>query len=180
MEREKQESLYLQKFIIMVVIVGVVLVLGIYINDVIGQTMKDTNVAGTIANETVTGLTNVSGAGDYLSVYTLEDVLCTIGVVLNATSNVTVPASNYTNVNCLMYATNGSAYTGFNVKVSYTYTYTNDTAASLASDSVVSALSTGTSWISILVVVGFATIILTMLTSGLGGAARRDSEVPYY
>lgn len=54
-----------------------------------------------------------------------------------------------------------------------------DSAAQNAAEEVVSALSTGTSWISILVVVGFATIILTMLTSGLGGAAA-EAGTPYY
>ena len=52
-------------------------------------------------------------------------------------------------------------------------------AAANAADDVVDALATGTSWISILVVVGFATIILTMLTSGLGQAAN-TAGTPYY
>lgn len=52
-------------------------------------------------------------------------------------------------------------------------------AAANAAEEVVSALATGTAWISILVVVGFATIILTMLTSGLGSAAA-ESGTPYY
>ena len=54
----------------------------------------------------------------------------------------------------------------------------NSTAQNAAED-VVDALATGTSWISILVVVGFAVIILTMLTSGLSQAVGR-SEIPYY
>jgi len=56
---------------------------------------------------------------------------------------------------------------------------TADSAAQNAAEEVVTALSTGTSWISILVVVGFATIILTMLTSGLGSAAA-EAGTPYY
>ena len=56
---------------------------------------------------------------------------------------------------------------------------TEDSAAQNAAEAVVTALSTGTSWISILVVVGFATIILTMLTSGLGSAAA-EAGTPYY
>ncbi len=52
-------------------------------------------------------------------------------------------------------------------------------AAQNAADDVVTALATGTSWISILVVVGFATIILTMLTAGLGSAAE-SASTPYY
>ena len=56
---------------------------------------------------------------------------------------------------------------------------TAGSAAANASDDVVAALATGTSWISILVVVGFATIVLSMLTSGLGASAG-DAGVPYY
>lgn len=56
---------------------------------------------------------------------------------------------------------------------------TAGSAAKNAATDVVEALSTGTSWISILVVVGFATIILTMLTSGLGSAAA-EVGTPYY
>jgi len=55
----------------------------------------------------------------------------------------------------------------------------NLNASYLAAGNVTTALSTGTSWISILVVVGFATIILTMLTSGLGATAA-ESGTPYY
>lgn len=54
-----------------------------------------------------------------------------------------------------------------------------NSAAANAADEVVTALATGTSWVSILVVVGFATIILTMLTSGLGNAAE-SAGTPYY
>lgn len=56
---------------------------------------------------------------------------------------------------------------------------TSGSAAANASADVVTALATGTSWISILVVVGFATIVLSMLTSGLGASAG-DAGVPYY
>lgn len=56
---------------------------------------------------------------------------------------------------------------------------TDGSAAANAADDVVDALATGTSWVSILVVVGFATIILTMLTSGLGSAAE-TAGTPYY
>jgi len=58
-------------------------------------------------------------------------------------------------------------------------TMDDGSAAANAADDVVDALATGTSWITILVVVGFATIILTMLTSGLGQAAE-GAGTPYY
>jgi hypothetical protein len=176
-----EKDLNLQRFILSIVLVGIVLIIGIYITSEIGQVSKAVNTAGSVVNETVTGLTNSSGAGDFLSVYNLEDVSCSIGSVLNATSNATVPATNYTLVNCKIYATSGSPYTGANVKVSYTYTYTSSTAASNASENVTEALATGTSWISILVVVGFAVIILTMLTQGLGSAINKtEQSMPYY
>ena len=44
-------------------------------------------------------------------------------------------------------------------------------AAQNAANDLVTALSGGTAWITILVVVGFAVIVLGMLTSGLGRAA---------
>ena len=56
---------------------------------------------------------------------------------------------------------------------------TAGSAAANAADDVVTALSTGTSWISILVVVGFATIVLSMLTSGLGSAAQAAGTPTY-
>ncbi len=40
-----------------------------------------------------------------------------------------------------------------------------------AANDLVTALSGGSAWITILVVVGFATIVLSMLTSGLGGSS---------
>ena len=47
-----------------------------------------------------------------------------------------------------------------------------------AADDLVTALSGGSAWITILVVVGFATIVLGMLTSGLGRTA--DVAGPVY
>ena len=51
------------------------------------------------------------------------------------------------------------------------------TVASNAAGSLVTALSGGTSWITILVVVGFAVIVLGMLSSGLGRAAGGSEPV---
>ncbi len=46
-----------------------------------------------------------------------------------------------------------------------------DSEAQNASNALVTALGNGTGWIAILVVVGFATIILSLLSSGLSAAA---------
>jgi len=170
----KPNEFNLQKFIISVVIVGVALVIGIYITDSIGDTVKATNTAGTVANET--GWLNETGYT--LGQASLEDFVAGTLVVLNATDNTTILSGNYTLTSNVL--TNATETTWPSVRISYPYTYTASTNASDAADDVVDALATGTSWISILVVVGFAVIILTMLTSGLGTAARREDAVPYY
>ena len=59
-------------------------------------------------------------------------------------------------------------------------TATSDTTvASNAAGTLVTALAGGSAWITILVVVGFAVIVLGMLTSGLGRAGA-GQEGPVY
>ncbi len=53
-----------------------------------------------------------------------------------------------------------------------------DSAEQNAANDLVTALAGGSAWITILVVVGFATIVLGMLTTGLGRAA--DMSGPVY
>ena len=172
----------LQRFIVSIVIVGVVLVIGIYITDSIGNVSKATNTAGSVTNESA--FVNSSGYTLALST-SAEDfgspAVTAVWANVSGTPYL-VPPANYTLTgNVLTNATivpNAAEYN--DASVSYTYTYTADTDASDAADNVVAALATGTSWISILVVVGFAVIILTMLTSGLGSAVKDNSETPYY
>lgn len=54
---------------------------------------------------------------------------------------------------------------------------TADSAEANASADLVTALANGTGWVAILVVVGFATIILALLSSGLGAAAQGSNPV---
>jgi len=172
----------LQKFIISVVIIGIVLIVGIYITNEIGEVSEAENTAGSITNESVTFV--ATNAAQTLGVSTLEDVSCTgVVTVYNGTRGA-ITATNVT-LSSACTVLNASTLTWYGetptALVSYTYTYTASTDASNSAGDVVDALATGTSWISILVVVGFAVIILTMLTSGLGSAAgRRETEVPYY
>ena len=78
-------------------------------------------VPGTNNNELITGLSN--STGDYLSVYSLRDVTCSINNVTNSTSGVVLSSGNYTLTNCLLKGTDTSAYLGLNVNASYGYTY---------------------------------------------------------
>ena len=60
---------------------------------------------------------------------------------------------------------------GIYVSATIAGTMTPLSAAANASNDLVTALSSGTAWITILVVVGFAVIVLGMLSEGLGRAA---------
>lgn len=174
--RNDNPAFNLQKFILSVILVGITLVLGIYISQTMTSVLDTPGVAVTVVNES--GWANATG-------YTLtgasafESGSFAISTMINGTSGAIIPAANYT-LSVLGVVKNGTAVNYNTVNITYTYTFTNQSAASSASIEVVSALSTGTSWISILVVVGFATIILTMLTSGLGNTAREQAAVPYY
>jgi len=175
----------LQTFIISIVIIGVVLVVGIYITDQIGEVSMAQNTVGSVTNETVsldtlTGIGTIANSG----AYQLSD--WNASLILNASIGPAGATTNETLFEGTDYTLTTTDGTFVNVTgdwnrtfVTYTYTYTATTDASDAADDVVDALATGTSWISILVVVGFAVIILTMLTSGLGSAARRE-DTPYY
>jgi hypothetical protein len=168
----------LQKFIISVVIIGIVLVIGIYITDTIGNTIDAPNTAASVSNETIP---YINATGYTLALATAEDFASpVITAAWNATDDSPFGVGNIS-VSATGVVTNATATVWNNgVILSYTYTYTAQTDASTAATNVVSALATGTAWISILVVVGFAVIILTMLTSGLGAAAGKENEVPYH
>lgn len=170
-----KQAFNLQKFIISIVIVSVTLIIGIYVSDVLGQTLDAPNTAASVSNET--------GAWINATTYTVDSSTARDFAGLSVTrlvntsnfeialANITVSGSGFTNA---------SAQTWQNVLVTYGYTFTAETNASNAAQAVVLALATGTSWISILVVVGFAVIVLTMLTSGLSASARNEAATPYY
>jgi len=171
------KKLNLQRFIISVVIVGIVLVIGIFITDAIGEVAMDTNTAGTVTNETGA---YINTTGYTLALSTAEDFASPVLTALwNATDDTAIGLGNAT-VSSAGVVTNATVTNWADAYVSYTYSYTASNDASDAADSVVDALATGTSWISILVVVGFAVIILTMLTSGLGSSMRESDATPYY
>jgi hypothetical protein len=165
----------MQKFILSVVLVGITLVLGIYITDTIGQVVDAPNTPASIVNET--------GAWINSTIYVVDQSTepdfgaLSITALFNTTDGTSIGLLNITSTSTGFY--NATAVLYNDVLVSYGYTYTAQTNSSVAALAVVDALATGTTWISILVVVGFATIILTMLTVGLGQAAR-EQATPYY
>lgn len=166
----------MSKFIIGVVIVGVTLIVGIYIAATLSTTF-DTTLTNSYVNETHN---MSSSAGFNLTGGSLTDAVCVISFVTNATDGVIITAGNYTQTNCLIVNAT-STFSGVNWNVSYTTAYTNDTTSSIAATDLVTALAGGSAWITIIVVVGFAVIVLGLLSSGLGKAASGvgQGEVAY-
>ncbi len=165
----------MEKFIIAVIVIGIILVMGIFISASIQDATRE-STSSSVSNETLTTVTEI---GEYLTPYTYNDVVCTIGIVTNA-SGVIITSGNYTQTNCNLAFT--GATTDFNNtdwNVTYTYTYSADTNTSAAAGDLVTALSGGSAWITIIIVVGFATIVLGMLTQGLGKRPEIKGEYVY-
>jgi hypothetical protein len=171
----------MQTFIMAIVIIGVTLIMGIYITDTLQGTFR--------TEGTTLSFVNVSGSGNLINGTAIYATgynpslyhNCVISSVslANVSSNLKIASGNYTTSGC--YITGSplyldSTYNNTGVVINATYTYDADTATSNASADITDALSGGTVWITILVVVGFAVIVLGMLSSGLGRAAGESTE----
>jgi len=104
------------------------------------------------------------------------------GTIFGATwgiSHSPISSGNYTQSGCSLIATDDSNFIGQDWKVTYTYSYSEDTAASDASGNLIVSLSSGSAWVMILIVVGFATVVFGILTSGLGRTTEPESAYKY-
>jgi hypothetical protein len=169
-------------FITAIVIVGVTLVIGLFIAAQIGTSLQDTVTgSGTDTNKTLTAMNETPQ--NFLIVATHPSAVCVVTVVHNASNGVVISSANYTlPTSCSMNSTATSPSKDYNWNVTYTYTWSElqNSAASNASDELVDALGSGTAWITILVVAGFAVIVLGMLTQGLGAEAAEQEGQPVY
>jgi len=171
----------MSKFIIGIVIVGITLCIGIFISATLQTNFSAPGTTGSATNESIAKPTT---AGITLFASGLLDGRCgSITAASNGTGGEAIGLTNFTQVGCVVHnATDLSPY-GSTILITYPYSYTESTASSNASGSLVTALAGGSAWITILVVVGFAVIVLGMLSSGLGrtagGAMGREGEVGY-
>ena len=170
------EGKNLDKFIVGIIIVGITLVLGIYIAATMQNTFRTPNTTGAAVNESVTsspasGLSATLAAGAYV------DGTCgAITAAYNGTNGIPfVLVGNFTQTGCAV--VNATDFTDYGTALlfSYPYTYSADTVSSNGAGTLVSALNGGTAWITIIVVVGFAVIVLGMLTNGLGKAGQSNT-----
>lgn len=148
-----------------------------FIGEKYGSAMDTENLVGTKYNETITGLTNATG-GDAFAVINLEDVICTITAVRNNTTPFTaVPATNYTSTNCRIFSTSGSGFFGQNVRVDYTYTYTQETTASNLTTDLNTELGNNSSIAGIVLTISLVGIVLSILIGVFMGISRKSSRV---
>ena len=155
-----------QKFITGVVIVGVLLIAGIFIASSIQTALEeDVTLTATVSNESgayinSTGYTLVGASTSGFSSPTLT-------LVLNATDNSTIGLGNIT-VSDAGVITNATTTVWSDVLISYTYNYPSveTSAASNASGDLITSLSNGSGWLTILIVVGFAVLVISFLTTG--------------
>jgi hypothetical protein len=147
--------------IVMLFVIGLI----VMIFSIMGTRMRDatyTSTSGTKTNESLTGL---AIAGDFLSVYTDRNAVCTASSMINRTDSVPILASgNYTiNSGCNLTGTVGSPFLAYNVNVTYTYVYDNDNTATNVMNDTVNSVATTTDWFDIFIVIG-AMVVLILLT----------------
>jgi len=165
----------MNQFITGVVVVGVVLVMAIFIAGSIQDATYEDNTVATVTNETGSWLNETTYTVDSSTATNFAGL--TILSAINTTDNSSIGVGNFSVSGSGF--TNATATTWDSIWVTYSYSYSADTAASNASSDLVTSLSNGSGWLTILIVVGFATIVLGMLTSGLGRSARVESSLAY-
>ena len=169
------ETKALTNTVLAVVLIAVVLVMGIYINSTIELAVDADNTAGAAVNESITP----TDAGVNLAAASLRNGACgTVTYVGNGTIGPEISSGNYTITGCSVVNTT-SEFTDTAWVISYPYTYSADTAASNASADAVAALGNGTPWLTIVVVIAFAVIVLGFLLSGFKGANASEGQLTY-
>ena len=170
-----QDAKTMTTLILGIVVIAVTLVIGIYIQASLQTTLDTPNVAVAVVNESALKPTT---AGIILAGFYTRDGACgTITAISNGTGGTSIALGNITQNGCTYYNASSVAQFGATWLVSYPYTYSADNNASAAAGSSVDALANGTPWLTIIVVVGFAVIVLGMLTSGLGKRASLNQAV---
>ena len=127
------------------------------------QSSVGTDTSTTKLNET---LATVTETGERLSTaYGLRDVDCTVSIVVNATSGLTIASGNYTESDCTVYfATGGTLqYNNTNWNVSYAYTYVaNNTATDTLAETTTS-IAEASDWFDIIVVITIMVVLILLV-----------------
>lgn len=140
-----------------------------YIGEKYGDATDVDNTAGSKSNETIT---TVNQVGDKLAVSGYKNVVCTAGIVTNATGGGLINSANYTLTNCNLKAVTTSNFNNTAWNISYTYTYSASTVASNVTGDLQTEISNNTSIAGIVLTISLVGIVLSVLI-GIFMAARR-------
>ena len=126
-----------------------------------GDALDVDNTAFSASNET---LTTVTETGEYLTLNSQENAVCTIGIITNATDGVIINSGNYTQTNCnLAFKGDTTGFNNTNWNVSYTGTYSLQTTASNATSDLETTIADNTSIAGIILTISLVGIVLTIL-----------------
>ncbi|HUC78793.1 MAG TPA: hypothetical protein VMQ58_00970, partial [Candidatus Saccharimonadales bacterium] len=166
-----EETKSMTATVLAVLLIGIVLVVGIYILAQMQTTFR-VSTGDTSVNETVGPVTEIA---TNLGVSNYDRASCgTITAVYNSTTNVAITAGNYTQNGCsVLFKATGAGdiarYNNTNWRITYPYSFYNDTESSAQSGNMVTALGNGGPWLTILIIVAFAVIVIGYLTRGFRG-----------
>ena len=154
--------------VITIVLIGLILGIGIFIISEVEENVYDATSTSAV-NESVTNALINGTTGATLDAGLLRDGACgTITAIMNGTNGAVIPLNNITQVDCNI--KNASTLVPYNTTLyfSYPYTYNADTEASDAMNTTVSGLGEFAGWISIIVVVIAAAIVLGIVLNSFG------------
>ena len=169
----------IQQVTLGIMIIGVTLIVAIFIFASMSDNFIETQ-SKSIINET---LTSVTETGENLALSSLRDASCSITQCLNSSDGVLITSGNITATNCNIAFKIGATGTNFNNtdwKCSYSTSFTNNTQAGHTSLDLIDSLGTGTAWLSIIITVVFAIVILRFMTAGLNDVNQQTETAPTY
>jgi hypothetical protein len=178
MTKQKQDQgvaglTILLSLIVMLFVIGLLVMIFAIMGGKLQTSTYDTT-AGSVTNETVTGLAE---AGDNLAKYNLRDVACSVSAVINATTYEPLTVDvDYEMNNCEILGIAESEFLGENVKVTYSYTYEADNTATDVMNETTTSVGEVTDWFDIFIVIG-AMVVLILLTVIIITAIRSSGMV---
>jgi hypothetical protein len=159
---KKKGQMGLESAISVVLIVGLVFLI-LATLAYIGVKYGDATSIDTTLTKLNDTLTTVDGVGEYLSVASYRNVVCSVLTIQNATSGHVI-STNYTATNCLIKSTQPlGGFNNTNWNVSYTYTFDLATVATNVTDDMNTEIKNNSSITGIILTVSLIGIILAVL-----------------
>jgi uncharacterized membrane protein len=124
MGNEQTGKNIMKSVVLVMAVIILVLVSALIIGSLIGSTAFQTTLSGSVVNETLSAVDNVTNS-TFAIRSTYSNAICNLASVVNATDGTVVSgAGNYTYYSsaCNLIMQDGSPYIGSNLNASYTYT----------------------------------------------------------